>query len=131
MEMMLEGSNSAEASPPRGGGAGIHLLSFGGWCRGWGVDFNFSFFRLVFLFFEVDCLFMAWTFITERLPGKGLHSFTLSIWKSIDYHRRHNFYLWPWKNSRQGFVQVHFALCIIVMAFHSSGLDHCPPPQSL
>ena len=39
MEMILEGSNSAEASPPSGGGIGAHLLSVRDGRGGLVVDF--------------------------------------------------------------------------------------------
>lgn len=39
MEMILEGSNSAEASPPWGGGAGSHLLSLRDGGGGLAVNF--------------------------------------------------------------------------------------------
>lgn len=53
MEMMLEGSNSAEASPPRGGGTGSHLGGLMG-IEGWIVDQLF-----------VDFIFWCW------LVGEG------------------------------------------------------------
>lgn len=48
MRLILEGSNSAEALSPSGGGIGSHLLSL--WDGGDGLVFNF----LAFRFFGID-----------------------------------------------------------------------------
>ncbi len=73
--MMLEGSNSAEASPPWGGGVGIHLLSFGGWCRGWGVNFFFLFF-VSFSYFSrwTVCLWPGLSYLRGSLGRICIHS---------------------------------------------------------
>ena len=57
MEMILEGSNSAEASPPSGGGIGSHLLSLRDGGGGLVVNFFDLFFHLRLFTYYLQSLF--------------------------------------------------------------------------
>ena len=69
MEMILEGSNSAEASPPSGGGTGSHLLPIRDGGGGLVVDF-LVLFSIPLHFVRICFLTMfIWSIeLTARIP---------------------------------------------------------------